>query len=192
MRTVGDRLDELMQAHPLYKGQRGQSSLARKTGVSQPTISRILKGSGTPEMSNVTKLAIEFGVTSEWLLSEREPKYQAHAKPAAEEAQSESQVPNSKGTRRAGGVVEAISAAAAEAHSAGVPVARLREVQAILETLRDVQKAALAAVQKIDNLKVAAQSPSDRKVIDAINSAIPGADKGNSEHERPRGRTKSQ
>lgn len=190
MRTVGDRLDELMQAHPLYKGQRGQSSLARKTGVSQPTISRILKGSGTPEMSNITKLAIEFGVTSEWLLSEREPKYQAHAA-GGEEAANESQATSSKGARRAAGVVEAISAAAAEALTAGVPVARLREVQAILETLRDVQRAALAAVQKIDKMKVAAQSPSDREVIDAINSAIPGADKGTSEHERPRGRTKS-
>lgn len=74
-RGFGDRLDELMQANSLYAGNRGQSALARASGVPQPTISRILKKKAAPEMETVAKLAVALNVTCEWLLTERGPKY---------------------------------------------------------------------------------------------------------------------
>ncbi|WP_257146322.1 helix-turn-helix domain-containing protein [Burkholderia sp. JKS000303] len=70
-------MDELMQAHSLFSGTRGQSALSRASGVPQPTISRLLKKSSAPEMETVVKLARPFGVTCEWLLTERGPKYVA-------------------------------------------------------------------------------------------------------------------
>lgn len=70
---VGDRLNELMQNHPLYRG-RGQSALGRDTGVPQSTINRILSNTSVPEMATVIKLALRFGVTCEWLLTGRGPK----------------------------------------------------------------------------------------------------------------------
>ncbi|WP_207000678.1 helix-turn-helix domain-containing protein [Trinickia mobilis] len=73
-RSVGDRLDELMQASPQFR-VRGQSALARASGVKQPTINRILNNKSDPESENVRKLANVFGVTFEWLMSERGPKY---------------------------------------------------------------------------------------------------------------------
>ncbi len=76
-RGFGDRLDELMQEHSLFSGTRGQSALSRASGVPQPTISRLLKKSSAPEMETVVKLARPFGVTCEWLLTERGPKYVA-------------------------------------------------------------------------------------------------------------------
>lgn len=76
MEDIGDRLDGLMQAHPLYRG-RGQSSLSRNTGVPQPTINRILTNKSVPEMGTIAKLAVAFDVTCEWLLTGRGPKYVA-------------------------------------------------------------------------------------------------------------------
>ncbi|OXI42457.1 XRE family transcriptional regulator [Burkholderia aenigmatica] len=76
MKKVGDRLKELLHAHPNY-GERGQSKLSRDTGVPQPTISRILRGGSVPEMETLAALAIPFGVTCEWLLTERGPKFVA-------------------------------------------------------------------------------------------------------------------
>nr|WP_256978803.1 helix-turn-helix transcriptional regulator [Burkholderia sp. AU33423] len=76
MKNVGDRLKELMLAHPNY-GERGQSKLSRDTGVPQPTISRILRGGSVPELETLAALAIPFGVTCEWLLTERGPKFVA-------------------------------------------------------------------------------------------------------------------
>ncbi|WP_243772165.1 helix-turn-helix domain-containing protein [Burkholderia anthina] len=76
MRTIGERLKELIFAHPNY-GERGQSKLSRDTGVPQPTISRILRGGSVPEMETLAALAVPFGVTCEWLLTERGPKYVA-------------------------------------------------------------------------------------------------------------------
>lgn len=70
----GDRLDELMQGHERY-GVRGQSALAKDSGVPQPTISRILKNKSAPEMETVARLAVVFNVTCEWLLTGRGPKY---------------------------------------------------------------------------------------------------------------------
>ncbi|WP_175712665.1 helix-turn-helix domain-containing protein [Burkholderia ambifaria] len=76
MKNVGDRLRELLLAHPNY-GERGQSKLSRDTGVPQPTISRILRGGSVPELETLAALAIPFGVTCEWLLTERGPKFVA-------------------------------------------------------------------------------------------------------------------
>jgi transcriptional regulator with XRE-family HTH domain len=76
---VGDRLNDLMQAHPLYRGRGGQSALGKRTGVPQPTINRILGKKSVPEMGTLSKLATEFDVTTDWLLTGREPKYNADA-----------------------------------------------------------------------------------------------------------------
>lgn len=97
MNTFADRLDELIQAHPLYKGTRGQSLLSRKTGVPQPTISRILKSANAPEMKTVVPLALEFGVACEWLLTGRGPKYLVEAKQgkASLEAEETNQIEQS-------------------------------------------------------------------------------------------------
>lgn len=83
MENIGDRLDGLMQAHPLYRG-RGQSALARNTGVPQPTINRILGNKSVPEMATVVKLAEAFGITCEWLLTGRGPKFIADIGPATQ------------------------------------------------------------------------------------------------------------
>ncbi|WP_230949166.1 helix-turn-helix domain-containing protein [Burkholderia multivorans] len=90
MKKVGDRLRELLHAHPNY-GERGQNRLSRDTGVPQPTISRILRGGSVPEMETLAALAIPFEVTCEWLLTERGPKfvaelYSSHAHDRAGEA----------------------------------------------------------------------------------------------------------
>lgn len=74
MEDIGDRLDGLMQAHPLYRG-RGQSALSRNTGVPQSTIARILSNKSIPEMGTIVKLAEAFDVTCEWLLTGRGPKF---------------------------------------------------------------------------------------------------------------------
>lgn len=74
---VGDRLNDLMQAHPLYRGRGGQSALGKKTGVPQPTINRILGKKSVPEMATLAKLAAEFDVTTDWLLTGRPPKHNA-------------------------------------------------------------------------------------------------------------------
>ncbi|WP_175904189.1 helix-turn-helix domain-containing protein [Burkholderia seminalis] len=87
MKNVGDRLRDLLHAHPNY-GERGQSKLSRDTGVPQPTISRILRGGSVPELETLAALAIPFGVTCEWLLTERGPKFVAelYASPPHERA----------------------------------------------------------------------------------------------------------
>jgi len=63
--SIGDRLDKAM------KGARidSQSELARKSGVPQATISRILKGTGKkgPETETIKRLAVACGVTFEYL-----------------------------------------------------------------------------------------------------------------------------
>lgn len=71
---VGNRLNELMQGHPLYRG-RGQSALSTDAGVPQATISRILANKSVPEMATAIKLAKKFKVTCEWLLTGRGPKF---------------------------------------------------------------------------------------------------------------------
>ena len=50
-------------------GFKSQSALARAAGVPQPTVSRLLKGSGVqgPESRTVQKLALACKVTVDWL-----------------------------------------------------------------------------------------------------------------------------
>jgi transcriptional regulator with XRE-family HTH domain len=59
------RLDEAMRK----AGFKSQSALARASGVSQTTINRILKSTGSsgPETATVRKLADACGVSFEWL-----------------------------------------------------------------------------------------------------------------------------
>jgi transcriptional regulator with XRE-family HTH domain len=74
-KTIGDRLDELMQSHTTYGRRGGQSALARATGVPQPTINRILSNKSIPESETARKLALAFGVSITWLLSGEGPQY---------------------------------------------------------------------------------------------------------------------
>jgi transcriptional regulator with XRE-family HTH domain len=63
--TIATRLDEAMKAARIPS----QAALARASGVPQPTINRILKGSGKngPETGTLSKLAAACNVTFEWL-----------------------------------------------------------------------------------------------------------------------------
>lgn len=63
--TISARLDEAMRD----AGIESQSELARRSGVPQPTINRILKGAGKqgPATETVKKLAVACGVNFEWL-----------------------------------------------------------------------------------------------------------------------------
>src|SRR4051794_5997111 len=65
MSSIGSRLDEAMREARF----RSQSALARKSGVPQATISRILSGNGEqgPETETMRKLAAASGVTFAWL-----------------------------------------------------------------------------------------------------------------------------
>jgi transcriptional regulator with XRE-family HTH domain len=63
--TIGDRLDRAMKAAKIES----QSELARRSGVPQATISRILKGGGKkgPETETVKKLAKALNISFESL-----------------------------------------------------------------------------------------------------------------------------
>lgn len=63
--TIATRLDEAMRA----AGNLSQSELSRRSGVPQPTINRILKGTGKkgPESHTIKPLAEACGVTFQWL-----------------------------------------------------------------------------------------------------------------------------
>lgn len=52
-------------------GFKSQSALARAAGLPQPTVNRLLKGTGVqgPESGTVRKLASACGVTFDWLLN---------------------------------------------------------------------------------------------------------------------------
>lgn len=63
--SIAARLDEAMHA----AGFRSQSALARASGVPQPTINRILKGTGKrgPETNTIKALAEACKVSAQWL-----------------------------------------------------------------------------------------------------------------------------
>lgn len=62
---IATRLDRMMKERKV----KGQSALSRLSGVPQPTIARVLKGTtDTPELSTVKKLAAALGVTATWLV----------------------------------------------------------------------------------------------------------------------------
>lgn len=65
MNTIGGRLDRAMKGAKIES----QAELARRSGVPQPTISRILKDPGKkgPETETLRKLANACGVRFEWL-----------------------------------------------------------------------------------------------------------------------------
>lgn len=69
MNSISDRLDSLMRS----RGIRGQSQLARETGVGQSTINRILKSgdSYSPSWETLRRLAAFFHVTEAWLAEGR-------------------------------------------------------------------------------------------------------------------------
>lgn len=70
--NIANRLDEAMRDAGIIS----QSALARASGVPQPTINRILKGSGKqgPEAQTLRALAAACNVTFEWLHEGREPR----------------------------------------------------------------------------------------------------------------------
>lgn len=64
MKDIASRLDEAMRS----RGFESQSALSRASGVPQPTINRILKGTTpNPDLQNVKKLASALAVNVEWL-----------------------------------------------------------------------------------------------------------------------------
>ena len=64
MDTLSERLDEAMR----IRGVESQSALARASGVPQPTINRILKGTTpTPDLQTVQKLSAALHLNLEWL-----------------------------------------------------------------------------------------------------------------------------
>lgn len=66
--VVGQTLRHLMEADARVNGN--ENALARLTGVSQPTIHRILSGeSSEPRRSTLAPLAAYFGVAVEYLLT---------------------------------------------------------------------------------------------------------------------------
>ena len=70
--TIGWRLDKAMQDARI----KSQAELARRSGVPQPTINRILNGEGKrgPETSTLVALANATGVAFLWLLEGRGPQ----------------------------------------------------------------------------------------------------------------------
>lgn len=60
---IADRLDEAMRRRRLTN----QSALSRLSGVTQPTINRILQGGTTPNFSTIKKLAATLDVSPVWL-----------------------------------------------------------------------------------------------------------------------------
>ena len=75
---IGKRLDQAMTE----AGYKSQAELARASGVPQPTISRILKGTGKkgPETETIKKLAASCGVYYEWLITGNGEKYTSLSK----------------------------------------------------------------------------------------------------------------
>lgn len=69
MNSISDRLDSLMRS----RGIRGQSQLARDSGVGQSTINRILKKGDqySPSWETLRRLAAFFHVTEAWLAEGR-------------------------------------------------------------------------------------------------------------------------
>ena len=80
--TISTRLDQAMQAAGIVS----QSALARASGVPQPTINRILKGSGKkgPETNTVVQLAQACNVTAQWLMDGTGPMSRVAADDALE------------------------------------------------------------------------------------------------------------
>jgi transcriptional regulator with XRE-family HTH domain len=130
-KTVGDRLDELMKAHPEYSTGRNQSALSRKVDVPQPTISRILKGDSTPETKTVTKLALEFGVTTEWLLTGRGPKHPPEAG-SLQVLPDTTDIPKKKPSPSAQALIDAVL----DADQHGTPSQVLEKLTDLVRSLR--------------------------------------------------------
>jgi phage repressor protein C with HTH and peptisase S24 domain len=81
--TISSRLDQAMQK----AGVVSQSALARASGVPQPTINRILKGTGKkgPETNTIAALAQACNVTAQWLIDGTGPM--ERTQPAASEGE---------------------------------------------------------------------------------------------------------
>jgi len=67
--TIGQRLKEVMESNDstAYK-------LNKATGISQSTISRILKDEGAPNRSTLTTICEHYNINLEWLINGTEPK----------------------------------------------------------------------------------------------------------------------
>ena len=82
--TISTRLDHAMQTAGIVS----QSALARDSGVPQPTINRILKGTGKkgPATSTLTALAQACNVSAQWLIDGTGPMERS-AKPSMAEGE---------------------------------------------------------------------------------------------------------
>lgn len=79
MTTISTRLKQAMFDEAAKK-RVSQSELSRRSGVPQPTISRILKGQvmTEPEMATIDALARAANVSFEWLRTGKEPRSSVH------------------------------------------------------------------------------------------------------------------
>lgn len=202
--TFGNRLRTARKAANMT-----QKELARRVGMTQPTLSDLENGN-SQGTSSVVALAYALRVTPTWL---------AEGKGAMEAVSIEHVLPKSLYPGNAFdrenllfisadhnqlmGAVEtarnahAISNETANtirllvaAEQTGLPEEQLTPVRNLLEALIVTKRPESAPVQKIDSPAKDAKSVSDRAVSAAIEGAIPGVDKGLSEHERSRGRAK--
>lgn len=120
METLASRLEELMRAH----GFKSQSQLARRAGLPQSTIHRILQRQQyEPSLSTMAKLAEVFGVSLAWLVEGKGP-----ARPVLQEAATV------YGTAP-------VPQASADA--------RLSEALSILESLSDTERGQVLAVLRL-------------------------------------------
>jgi phage repressor protein C with HTH and peptisase S24 domain len=84
--TIATRLDEAMKA----AGKLSQSELSRRSGVPQPTINRILKGTGKkgPESHTIKPLAEACNVAFQWLYEGIGPMERESARAAGPDAET--------------------------------------------------------------------------------------------------------
>jgi transcriptional regulator with XRE-family HTH domain len=202
--TFGTRLKTARKAAKMT-----QKELARRVGMTQPTLSDLENGN-SQGTSSVVALAYALRVTPSWLAEGKgamEAVSVEHVFPKSLLGDNVSDAENllfiSADHNRLMGAVEtarqnhAISNESANtirlliaAEQTGLPEEQLTPVRNLLEALIVAKRPESAFNQKIGASKADAKSVSDRAVTAAIEGGIPGADKGLSEHERSRGRAK--
>lgn len=175
--TFGARLDALMRRNPIYRSRGGQTSLSRATGVSQPTINRILSDKSVPETETVRKLAKEFRVSVEWLLTGKgirdirdfdfDPNWEDEGRDQRPESRTAEAVsPTAFRTvfGDAPGYVFAALAAVWDAYLAGAPEDSFKAVETLMRPLKSAKNAGTISPPKRE--KAAGTSPKHDPVVE--------------------------
>ncbi|CAN7303429.1 helix-turn-helix transcriptional regulator [Cupriavidus necator] len=138
---IATRLDRMMKERKV----KGQSALSRLSGVPQPTIARVLKGTtDTPELGTVKKLAAALGVTATWLVEGPDDpvEYAGDIAPAAHTPASAPAAPAKldEYAERAS-VLREMQFAQAAAILAALPDSALSRALGLLQELKDAETA---------------------------------------------------